>query len=81
MNIVADNIDGAVLEAAWLEFDRVTRLRPITSEAEYDHTVALMNRVLDMMGENEQHALAGLLELLAAMVTDYDKLHYRVAEL
>jgi len=81
MNIVADNIDGAVLEAAWLEFDRVTRLRPITSEAEYDHTVALMNRVLDMMGENEQHPLAGLLELLAAMVTDYDKLHYPVDEL
>lgn len=81
MNTVADNIDGAALEAAWVEFDRVARLRPITNEAEYDHAVALMNRVLDMMGESEQHPLTGLLELLAVMVSRYDSIHYRVEDL
>lgn len=81
MNTVADNTEDAALEAAWLEFDRVTRLRPITSETEYDHAVALMNRVLDTMGENEQHPLAGLLELLVAMVAGYDKIHYPVEDL
>ncbi len=81
MSILVDKIDGVALEAAWTEFDRLARLRPIANEADYDHVVALMNRVLDVMGENEQHPLAGLLELLAEMVSSYDKIHYSVDQL
>ncbi|GJI87993.1 hypothetical protein [Duganella hordei] len=78
MNVIADNIDGAALESAWTEFDRIAKLRAITNDEEYDHTVALMNRVLDIMGESEQHPLAGLLELLAVMVNSYDNVHYAI---
>ncbi|HEX5343923.1 MAG TPA: hypothetical protein VFX55_15635 [Duganella sp.] len=53
----------------------------LASEEEYDHAVALMNRVLDIMGEDEWHPLAGLLKLLAAMVGSYDKEHYPIEEL
>lgn len=81
MNILVDQIDCVALEATWTEFDRLARLRPIVTEADYDHVVALMNRVLDVMGENEQHPLAGLLELLAEMVSSYDKIHYSVEQL
>lgn len=81
MNILVDKIDGVALEVAWTEFDRLTKLRPIANDADYDHVVALMNRVLDVMGENEQHPLAGLLELLAEMVSSYDKIHYSVEQL
>lgn len=81
MNILVDKVDGVALEAAWTEFDRLTRLRPIANEADYDHVVALMNRVLDVMAENEQHPSSGLLELLAEMVSSYDKIHYSVEQL
>lgn len=81
MRILVDKIDGVALEAAWTEFDRLARLRPIANEAGYDHVVALINRVLDVMGENEQRPLAGLLELLAEMVSSYDKIHYSVDQL
>lgn len=81
MNSLVENIDGMALEAAWSEFDRLVQLRPIKTEAEYDHAVALMNRVLDIMGENEQHPLAGLLALLASMVGSYDKEHYAIEAL
>lgn len=53
----------------------------LASEVEYHYAVVLMNRVLDIMGENEQHPLAGLLELLASMVGSYDKEHYSIEEL
>lgn len=81
MNSLVDNVDGGDLAAAWLELNRLVELRPITNEAEYDRTVTLMNHVLDIMGENEQHPLAGLLELLALMVSGYDKEHYSIEEL
>ncbi|MYN38457.1 hypothetical protein GTP55_03625 [Duganella sp. FT109W] len=81
MNSLVDNVDGGDLAAAWLELSRLVELRPITNEAEYDRTVTLMNHVLDIMGENEQHPLAGLLELLALMVSSYDKEHYSIEEL
>lgn len=81
MNSLVDNVDGGDLAAAWLELNRLVELRPITNEAEYDRTVTLMNHVLDIMGENERHPLAGLLELLALMVSSYDKEHYSIEEL
>ena len=81
MNVLVDKADGIALSAAWSEFDHIARLRPIKTEADYDHTVVLMNRVLDVMGEDQQHPLAGLLELLADMVSSYDEIHYPVEQL
>ena len=81
MNILVDKIDGIALASAWQDFDHIAGLRPIKTEADYDHIVALMNRVLDVMGEDEQHPLAGLLELLAEMVSSYDKIHYPLEQL
>lgn len=81
MNSLVENIDGIALEAAWSEFSGLANLRPIRTEADYEHTMALMNYVLDIMGENEQHPLAGLLELLASMVSSYDKEHYSIEKL
>jgi HTH-type transcriptional regulator/antitoxin HigA len=34
-----------------------------------------MNGVLDIVGDNEKHELAGLLELLGQLVEDYEKEH------
>jgi HTH-type transcriptional regulator/antitoxin HigA len=81
MNTLVDDIDVHALVAAWGELDRVVRLRPIHDEASYDHAVALMNRVLDVMGDNEQHPLGGLLELLATLISNYEQKHYSLEQI
>lgn len=56
-------------------FDRLAHLRPIRSAKEYDRTVALMNYLLDVVGEQEDHAFAGLIDLISKLVEDYDASH------
>jgi HTH-type transcriptional regulator/antitoxin HigA len=53
-------------------------LRPIRTEEEYDRTVSLMNYLLDMVGDQEDHALSGLLDLVSELVADYDTNHFAI---
>lgn len=71
-----DTIDIRTLQQTWAAFDRVAHLRPIRSEEEYDRTVALMNYLLDVVGDKEAHALAGLLDLVGELVEDYESRHF-----
>ena len=73
-----DTIDIRALRQTWAAFDRVAHLRPIRSEEEYDRTVALMNYLLDAVGDKEGHALSGLLDLVSELVGEYDTNHYTV---
>ena len=66
-----DTIDIRALQQTWAAFDRIAHLRPIRSKKEYGRTVALMNYLLDMVGDKENHALAGLLDLVGKLVEDY----------
>ena len=56
--------------------DTVAHLRSIHSEADYDRMVALMNALLDVTGEDEDHPLSGLLELAAELVFRYEQEHH-----
>jgi HTH-type transcriptional regulator/antitoxin HigA len=71
-------VDIEALARTWAAFDRVAHLRPIRDEAEYDRTVALMNCLLDAVGDREDHVLSSLLELVTQLVEDYDAIHYRM---
>lgn len=73
-----DTIDIRALQQTWAAFDRVAHLRPIRSEDEYDRTVALMNYLLDVVGDKETHALAGLLDLVGELVEDYESRHFAI---
>lgn len=73
-----DTIDIRALKQTWAAFDRVAHLRPIRSEEEYDRTVALMNYLLDAVGDKEDHALSGLLDLVSELVGEYDTNHYTI---
>ena len=66
------------LQRTWAAFDHVAHLRPIRNEEAYDRTVALMNYLLDVVGDNETHALSGLLDLVSELVEDYDTHHYAI---
>lgn len=71
-------LDIKALQKTWAAFDRIAHLRPIRTEEEYDRTVLLMNYLLDMVGDQEDHALSGLLDLVSELVTDYDTNHFAI---
>ncbi|MEO8135562.1 MAG: helix-turn-helix domain-containing protein [Betaproteobacteria bacterium] len=71
-------IDIQSLQKTWTAFDRVAHLRPIRTEGEYDRTVELMNSLLDAIGDKEDHALSGLLDLVSELVEEYDNYHFAV---
>lgn len=78
MGAIAEDFDIKELQKTWQAFDRVAHLRPIRNDHEYERTVALMNSLLDIVGEQEDHALAGLLDLVSGLVEDYDAEHFAI---
>ena len=71
-------IDISALQLSWQAFDSVAHLRPIHNEADYDRMVALMNSLLDVTGDDEDHPLSGLLELAAELVSRYEQEHHAI---
>lgn len=78
MGAMTENFDIKALQKTWMAFDRVAHLRPIRNDEEYDRTVALMNNLLDIVGDDENHALSGLLDLVSELVEDYDREHFAI---
>ena len=78
MQSIQTNFDIQAIWSAWAAFDSVARLRPIHDDASYDQTVALMNSLLDAVGDNEDHELAGLLELVGDVVSKYERDHFAI---
>lgn len=72
------NFDIQAIQSSWAVFDAIAHLRPIHDEADYDQMVALMNSLLDEVGDDEDHELAGLLELLGDIVSKYEQEHYPI---
>ena len=68
-------MDIPALQVSWQAFDTVAHLRPIHSEADYDRTVTLINALLDVAGDDENHPLSGLLELAAESVSQFEQEH------
>ena len=78
MKTVASVFDAKALQRTWTAFDRIAQLRPIRTEAEYDRMVALMNKLLDLVGDAENHPLSGLLDLVGELVGDFDEQHHAI---
>ena len=71
-------IDVNNLQKTWIAFDRLAHLRPIRDDQQYDRIVALMNGILDIVGDNENHPMSGLLDLVGSLVEDYDADHFSI---
>lgn len=71
-------LDVSALQAAWQAFDTLAHLLPIHSEDDYDRTVAMMNALLDVAGDDEDHPLSSLLELAADLVSRYEQEHHLI---
>jgi len=78
MQAIQTAFDIRAIQSAWTALDSLVQLRPIHDEAGYDQLVILMNSLLDAVGEDEDHALSGLLELVGDIVSRYEREHYAI---
>ena len=61
-------------KACWMNAENFLTV-PHT-EAEYDKAVVLLNQLIDTVGEDETHFLAGLMETLGILIETYENQHY-----
>ena len=50
------------------------------NDKEYNQAVRLLDELIDIVGEDEKHPLASLLEILAIIIEDYENQHYAEPE-
>jgi HTH-type transcriptional regulator/antitoxin HigA len=62
---------------AWPPLSRAVRVP--RSEGDYEELVQLLDRVTDEVGEDENHSLASLMDVLGVLIEKYEDEH--VAEL
>lgn len=68
-----NNSDVIIAMAHWPEVED-TVFVPHT-EAEYHRLVALLDGLIDEVGEDEKHPLASLMELLGVLIEQYEAEH------
>lgn len=52
------------MKRAWRAFQAKPGITAIQTRKQYEQTIALMNRLLDEVGNDERHPLAGVLDLV-----------------
>ncbi len=78
MQVAHAQLNMGALQASWQAFDEIAHLRPIQNEAQYDRMVALMNSLLEVVGDDEDHPISGLLELASDLVARYEQAHHAI---
>jgi HTH-type transcriptional regulator / antitoxin HigA len=78
MQAIQTRLDVPALQASWLAFDTMAHLRPVQSEADYDRMVALMDSLLEAAGDDEDHPLSGLLDVVGELVSKYEQKHHAI---
>jgi HTH-type transcriptional regulator/antitoxin HigA len=63
---------------AWSQLVSMVPLGAIKSERDYKRAIASVNALLDTMGDDENHPLADLLDILSDRVEAYEKEHYPI---
>lgn len=69
------------IREAHADYRRIRRrvpLGPLRTEAEYHRAVAMLDEIIDEIGEQEAHPLADLVETLALAVSAYEEVHVPV---
>ena len=66
-------IDVSKTVDAWLSL--ASKIYVPHSEAEYQQLVALLDSLIDEVGENESHPLASLMEIVGVLVEKYEDEH------
>jgi HTH-type transcriptional regulator/antitoxin HigA len=56
----------------------MARLRPVHDESAYNDMLALVNSLLEVTGDDEDHPLSSLLELVGDLVSRYEQEHHAI---
>lgn len=68
-----DYFDPSVVEGRWAALqESIGGIAPIRTERHHRKTVRLLNRLLDIVGGDEKHPLADLLEIVGNLVSSYE---------
>jgi HTH-type transcriptional regulator/antitoxin HigA len=67
-----NELDTVSARRTWQAFQGTFGLAAIRTRKQHDRTIALLNQLLDVVGENERHPLAGLLDLVGDLVAGYE---------
>jgi len=71
--MIMQNLDVQKAANAWSSLSGAVFV-PHT-EADYDRIVALLDRLIDEIGEDENHPLASMMEVLSVLVERYETEH------
>ena len=66
--------------AAYRRLRRFVPLGVLRSERDYRKAVAILDEILDHMGQDEAHPLADLAEALALFIHSYEETHAKIPE-
>lgn len=78
MQETTNKLDIKRIQQSWSVFDSVAHLSVIRTQEQYDKTVLLMNELLDVIGDDELHPLANLLEIVGEIVSTYEMRHLNI---
>ena len=58
----------------WNNFSKFVHV--LHDEHDYQQAVELLDSLIDAVGENEQHPLASLMELVGVLIEQYEDVHF-----
>lgn len=70
----------AELQRAWVSFERLTNLRPLRTDADHRDALKLLDAIWNAVHEKPSHPLSSLFDLLAEMISEYEKKRYPMPE-
>ncbi|WP_281430542.1 hypothetical protein, partial [Desulforhabdus sp. TSK] len=75
-------IDTTSIGPAWRALQNIlpVRITPIRDDDQFQRVIHLMNALLDVVGDNEEHELADFLELIGRLVEDYENEHIDIPD-
>lgn len=68
------------ISAAWTRLQEHAEICVIRTERDYLRMASLLDKVVDEMGSDEDHPLAGLAELLGDLIERYEERHVRIPD-
>jgi HTH-type transcriptional regulator / antitoxin HigA len=81
MIVTAERVPApqAILKA-WTPFKELIGVTSVRTEAEYAKAIALIDELLDEVGDDETHPLAEVLDLIATQVKAYEDEHVQIPD-
>lgn len=78
MQTASTQFDIRALQTSWQAFDTLAHLRLIDCETDFERMVVMMNSLLDEVGDDEDHPLSSLLDLVSDLVSRYEQAHHAI---